>query len=659
MRILLFTIATLTVALCAEAKGVQPVLSLEVISRSSAFGGVAFGDRGAYEQISAIAHLQIDPQATANRGIVDLDRAPKDSNGLVHYDVDVLILRPLSSAHARRVLIYDVVNRGHATIQGLNDASLARADDAGDGFLMRQGYTILRSGWQGDIAQPGLIGARFPIATDRRRPITGRVSEEAVLDDLTGARITLPYPAATLTQTTAALTVRQHSEDPPQVVLPENWRYQDDRHVSFDRPANMDAGAIYRFSYIARDPVVMGLGFAATRDLIAFLRHGSRDAAGIPNPLADIASADCERNAHGECANAAGGVFSSVVAYGGSQSARYLRDWTWQGFNRDLAGQRIFDGIIAFIPGARRTFTNMRFAEPGRFTRQHEDHDVPGFDFPFTYIAMRDPMTGRSDGILSRCAADRTCPKIFHIDTSGEFWQAGASLVGTGGSDTDVSFPSDVRAYMIAGGAHATGISGPMCAHPANTLNYTPVIRALLVDMIDWTTQRRDPPDNRWPKVADGALVDAQELRAPDLSSLRVVWPKVVNRPAARSGHHRMQVLVPIVDADGNDVPGIRMPQLTAPIATYLGWNVRRAGFAKGELCLVYGSLVPFASDVTSRGSDPRRSIAERYADSNDRHLRIEQAVERLRRDRLLLDDDAARMLRDTEEEVAVRPQGP
>jgi hypothetical protein len=657
LRVLPCFNAVLAAALCAaaQAKDVQPVLSFEVISRSSAFGGVTFGDHGPYEQIRAIARLQVDPKARANRAIVDLDRAPRDANGLVHYDVDVEILRPLHAAGARRVLIYDVVNRGSKTIQGLNGVSLAHADDAGDGFLMRQGYTIVRSGWQGDVTRPGLIAARFPIASDRGQPITGPVAEETVFDDLTTTRVTLTYPAATLSQTTAALTVREHAEDPAQVVAPNHWRYQDNEHVSLDRPANMDAGAIYRFSYIARDPVVMGLGFAATRDLMGFLRHASADATGAPNPLADIASANCERNARGDCANAGGGVFDTAVAYGGSQSARYLRDWVWQGFNRDLAGRRVFDGVIAFIPGARRTFTNMRFSEPGRFSRQHEDHDVPGFDFPFTYITMRDKVTGHSDGILRRCSADGTCPKIFHIDTSAEFWQAGASLIGTGGVDTDVPLPADVRAYMIAGGAHATGLSGPMCTYPANTLNYTPVLRALLVDMIDWTTQRSDPPESRWPKVADGVLVSAQALRAPDLSSRGVSWPKVVNRPVPPSGRHGWQVLVPSVDADGNDIAGIRMPQLASPTATYLGWNVRRAGFAEGELCLVYGSLIPFASDAMSRGTDPRPSIAEREAGSSDPRASFEQAVERLRRDRLLLDEDAARMRRGAEPEPDIR----
>jgi hypothetical protein len=648
MRSLMWMPAALTAAFftAAQASDFQPVLRFEVISRSAAFGGVAFGERRAYEQIRAVARLQIDPRDAANHLIVDLDRAPRDANGLVHYDVDVEILRPLSAAHARRVLVYDVVNRGNRTIQGLNGVGLGRADDAGDGFLMRQGYTIVRSGWQGDIRQPGLIGARFPVATDGGHPITGRVAAEAVFDDLTTTLIKLSYPAATLSQTTAVLTAREYPGDPAQVVTPNHWRYQDNQHVSLERPANMDAGAIYRFTYIARDPVVMGLGFSATRDLIAFLRHDSRDAAGVPNPLADIGSADCERNAHGECANAAGGIFDSVVAYGGSQSGRYLRDWVWQGFNRDLAGRRVFDGLIAWIPGARRTFTNRRFSEPGRFSRQHEDHDVPGFDFPFTYTTMRDPVAGSSDGILRRCATDDTCPKIFHIDTSAEFWQAGASLIGTGGGDTDVPLPSDVRAYMIAGGAHATGLTGPMCTHPANTLNYTPVLRALLVDMIDWTMQRSEPPESRWPKVRDGMLVRADALRVPDLASRGVRWPKVVNRPVPPSGQRGWQVLVPIVDADGNDIPGIRMPQLSSPTATYLGWNVRRPGFAEGDLCLVYGSLIPFASDAASRGSDPRLSIAEREADLGNPRASLEQAVEQLRRDRLLLEEDAAQLRR-------------
>ncbi len=229
-----------------------------------------------------------------------------------------------------------------------------------------------------------------------------------------------------------------------------------------DAIAALDAGAIYRVEYTAMNPRVMGLGFAATRDLIAFLRHAP---AAAGNPLADIAAAPCERDVTDVCANPGGGAFSSAVAFGGSQSGRYLRDFLWQGFNRDPAGRRVFDGVIPFIPGARQTFTNFRFAEPGRFSRQHEDHDVPGFTFPFTYATLRDPVTGKRDGIFKNCDDTGTCPKLFHIDTSAEFWQAGSALVGTGGTQRDVEFPSEVRAYMIAGGAHAPGMTLPACRY--------------------------------------------------------------------------------------------------------------------------------------------------------------------------------------------------
>lgn len=280
-------------------------------------------------------------------------------------------------------------------------------------------------------------------------------------------------------------------------------------------PADSDAGAIYRFSYLARDPKVMGLGFAATRDIVSFLNHAT-PAQG--NPLADIATARCERTAGGGCVTS-NGIFETTVAFGASQSGRYLRDFLWQGFNRDLAGRRVFDGMIPLIAGGRRTFTNARFAEPGRFSRQHEDHDVPGFDFPFAYAAVRDPVTGRTDSILSRCSADGTCPYLFHIDTSGEFWQAGASLVGSGGTDHDLASPANVRAYMIAGASHAPGIVTPACRTPANGLEYAPVLRALIVSMVDWTGGRKAPPESRWPRIADGDLVAPDRLSHPDLGA--------------------------------------------------------------------------------------------------------------------------------------------
>jgi Alpha/beta hydrolase domain len=481
-----------------QAETPPPTVGFEVTSRSDAFGGIAFDKVGVYEQVTAIAHMRIDPVALANHGIVDLAGAARDANGMVHYDVDVQILRPRDSAKARHVLIYDVVNRGNKTISAIGDGS--EGTNAGAIFLARRGYTIVWSGWQGDITSSRLIGARFPVATDQGRPMTARISSEVIFDAPTGDQIALPYPTANLDQSIAQLTVRQHTDDRARTIAPGDWRFDDERHVTLKRPPDMDAGAIYRFSYVARDPRVMGLGFASVRDIISFLRHGD---AKQGNPLADFGTAACERSGQSTCGNGIGGVFSSTVAFGLSQSGRYLRDFLWQGFNRDLTGSRVFDGMLVMIAGGRRTFTNMRFAEPGRFSRQHEDHDVPGFDFPFTYGVLRDSVTGRKDGILSRCERDQACPKLFHVDTSAEFWQAGASLVGTGGTNKDVTFPKNVRAYMIAGGAHAPGVATAACQSPANPLRYAPIMRALLIDLVDWTTGSRDPPASRWPRMAD------------------------------------------------------------------------------------------------------------------------------------------------------------
>lgn len=632
----LLAAAVLAVPHLARAEEARPVVRIEVSSRITAFEGRTFGDYGPYERIAGVAHLRIDPNAAGNRGIVDLALAPRAADGLVDYDVDVVILRPQNGAKARRVLLYDVVNRGMKLVSMFTGGSpMGPADpiDPGDGLLLRQGYTLVWSGWQGDIALSGngrgLLGARFPTATgDGKiggRPLTGPVSTEAIFDNTTANRITLPFRANTLDQGAAKLTVRAVSGSPEQAIAASDWHFDDDRHVTLTRPARMDAGAIYRFAYVARDPVVMGLGFSATRDLIAFLRHGT---AAQGNPLADIAQAPCEKDAKGACANPNGGVYSPTIAFGASQSGRYLRDYVWQGFNRDPAGRPVFDGVIPFIPGARQTFTNFRFAEPGRFSRQHEDHDVPGFGFPFTYATLTDPVTGKSDGILKSCTASGTCPKLFHVDTSGEFWQAGASLVGTGGTSRDVALPAKVRAYMIAGGAHAPGMTMPACRYPANPLNYSPVIRALLLDMVEWTAGRRDPPASRWPSLDRGELKTIAALNPP---AGDIAWPKVFNQPIPPAGKPAWPQFVPAVDSNGNDAAGIRLPDVAAARGTYLGWNLRKPGYGEGDLCLIFGSYVPFAE------GDARRDVPALGA-------AWAAAAAALVADNLLLSEDADRM---------------
>jgi hypothetical protein len=615
---------------------------LEISSREPAFGGESFGGFGPYERLAGVAHLRVDPMAAANQGVVDLDLAPRGADGLVACEVDLVILRPRDGRRARRVMLYDVVNRGMKTLSMLNGGRLdSGADpiDPGDGLLMRQGFTLVWSGWQGDVSGPGLVGARLPVATHGDSPVTARVCTEMVFDSADGDRIALPYPAADLGRDSARLTVRARPGEAPLDLAPADWTFEDERRIRLRRSPGADAGAIYRFEYVARDPKVMGLGFAATRDVIAFLRHGS---AGEGNPLVDLADAPPERDGAGAAVNPDGGVFSTTVAFGASQSGRYLRDFLWQGFNRDLAGRRVFDGAIVHIAGARRTFTNVRFSDPGRFSRQHEDHDTPGFDFPFAYSSLADPHTGKVDGVLHACAADGTCPKLFHIDSSSEFWQAGASLVGTDGADRDVEFPTDVRAYLLAGAAHAPAMASEACRLPANGLDGAPVLRALILAMVEWTTGRREPPQSRWPRIAAGELSPPEDLRAPAAASLGLEWPRMANRPPPPRPGVEWPVLVPVVDDDGNEAAGLRLPEIAAPLGTHLGWNLRRAGYAPGDLCSVFGAFVPFAQDAAAKGEDPRAALAERYPSPADRDQRFAAAARALVAAGLLLDEDAA-----------------
>jgi hypothetical protein len=539
---------------------------------------------GAYERIDAVAHVSVDPAHVANREIVDLALAPRDAGGRVAYDTDVVILRPKNPRSANHTLLYEVVNRGNRLmLSTLNDAprgsSPGDVKGAGNGFLMRQGYTLVWVGWQADVASPSLISARFPIARDSSgAPITGRVQVEVVFDhaDQPG-RIALPYPAASLNPVQASLTVRQRQNDAPRALPASALRFVDARAVEIDRPADMDAGAIYELVYLAQDPVITGLGFATTRDVISFLRWGERDASGAPNPLA--------------------GAIDRALAIGFSQSGRYLRDWLWQGFHVDGAGRPVFDGVLPYIAGARKTWTNARWAQPGRFSRQHEDHLVPGNQFPFSYGVTTDSVTTATDGILARCEASKTCPRLMHVDTSAEFWQAGASLVGSDGAGADVAFPENVRAYLLAGASHTPGMTAPYCELPANPVTYGPVARALLVAMERWVRGEQEPPGSVWPRIGRA------ELEMPPDGG---PWPNPVERidygrvPPEIIGDG-WQVLVPKTDADGNDASGIPLHALEEKQGVYLGWNVRKAGFAHGELCFLFGGWKPVRGDSGPR----------------------------------------------------------
>lgn len=626
-------------------------VTLEILERGEAFSGATFGDAGAYEWLKGRLHGLLDPTAVGNRAIVLLDQAPRTTAGLVEYQVDLAVLKPVDLAAGNRRLLYDVLNRGEQkALTAFCDAPRQAGWDgrlsAGNGFLMRQGYTIAWSGWQGDITGgEGLLGCRLPVARRADGPIIGPSREEFIFDGAKAPLVgELTYPAASLDPSRAALSVRRHTREPARALGSDSWRYLNDRSIQIDLPQGYDQGSIFEFVYQARDPVVMGTGLAAIRDVVSFLRHERVDQNGAVNPLA---------NPQGIPA------IDHALAFGTSQSGRVLRDLLWQGFNADLEGRRVFDGVFIDGAGSRKSFVNFAFGQPGRFSRQHEDHNFPGDGFPFTYGVERDPWTGREDGILARCQADGVTPKIIHTDSSSEYWQGRAALVTTRPEGGDLTLPDTVRVYHYAsvqhGGANARPL--PIFAYPTNPLSETPLNRALLTALDDWVATGAPPPPSRTPSLADGTLTPVNEperlgfpqipgVSLPTVSNVLEPWNHDHIPPSATDGLI-WTPLVPRLDSDGHELGGVSLPAVAAPLATHTGWNLRAPGYAPGELASVRGAVFPFPATRQERLArrDPRPSLEERYPTAADYVDRIAAAAGQLRAERLLLDEDVERLV--------------
>jgi Alpha/beta hydrolase domain len=606
---------------------------------SPAFEGRTFGSVGTYDRIVAHATIAVSPDDPHNTIIVDLDRATRNAQGLVEAVADVEILRPTVAANGNRGLFYEVLNRGGKLGLALFDDTpvvvndLAKAADAGNGFLMNRGYTIVWSGWQGDIV-PG--GGRMTFSPPSVPGVTGLAREDFIFDHTDNpAGATLSYPAADLDPAHAKISVRQHETDPRATPADLEVKFEGPTRISIKRPEGFDAGAIYEFIYTAKEPRVMGLGFAATRDVVSFLRNESVDAAGNSNPLA--------------------GRIDRAIGFGLSQSGRYLQDYLYLGFNADEAGRTVFEGLMPHISGGKKTFTNYRFSQPGRSPYQHADMLYPGADFPFTYPVITDTLTGKTDGFLARCLAAGNCPKIIKTDSELEFYQQRASLVVTDTQGKALEMPDNLRLFLLSNLQHFSMANAKServktCAFPTNPLNAGPAVRALLVALDGWISNGTLPPASRYPSRSDGTLVPPtiEEVGFPRIPGFgyteRLARPTLINSgtmPPVKGAAY--PIFVPKTDADGRDVAGLRLPTLEAPAATHTGWNIRKAGFGEGELCDNNGAMIPFATTREERlqNNDPRLSMAERYPQEGDRAAAIAKAAQQLVHDRLLLEDDA------------------
>ncbi|HEV7994616.1 MAG TPA: alpha/beta hydrolase domain-containing protein [Stellaceae bacterium] len=618
-------------------------------------GGHSFGEAGGYLRIRGTAKGELDPAAMENAGIADLDKAPKNPRGMVEYETDFFILRPVESQPGGGVLVYDVTNRGRKVILGRLDEAGVNADandpktarDVGLGFTLGRGYSLVWSGW--DPAAPRAnsgMTARLPAALEAGRPMVRRIRDEFHVGTRApgkGDVVRLGYRVVSTDPRRARLTVRDRESDARTEIPAGAWEFVDDRSIRL-LPAGTSFAAykIYDLWYEATGSTVIGAGFAATRDLVSFLRYERADRHGTANPmLADSRSGDGPGAAH-------------TLAFGVSQAGRFLRHFLELGMNDDGHGRRVFDGVLTHVAGAGKVFANHSFAMPGRTATQHEDRLYPENWFPFGNALTTDPFSGERSAILKGRPTD---PLMIEVNTATEYWQKGASLVHTdpaGGRDAEL--PPNARAYLIAGTQHGGGPGtdpgpGP-CVNPRNPNSASPALRALLVALEEWVKTGTAPPPSRVPTIAHGTAVAAERVAMPRVPGFAIapganpIGPPVdwVDPPARLDNFYPTQVCA--VDADGNEIAGIRLPPIAVPLGTYTGWNVYRA--QPCELCDRDGSLIPFARTKALReaAGDPRPSLDERYGGRDAYVARVEAAAKALVADRLLLPADAALYVR-------------
>ncbi|PYM26241.1 MAG: hypothetical protein DMD80_18940 [Candidatus Rokuibacteriota bacterium] len=646
-------LAVVVVILAAAGTANAEVRRLVVSTREEVLGGD-------YEKLGGTVELELDPAHPANAAIVDLDRAPRNARGRVEASADFMVLRPRRPPARGSTALLEVSNRGgKALLPYFNRATWSldpsTAEDFGDRLLMRLHLTLIWVGWQFDVPrQPGLLRLRAPIARDADGPIEGLVRSDWTVERPT---TTLPlahrdhvaYPVADPRHADNVLTVRSARLGPREIVPRDRWRFarlDDGRLV--DDPTHIhlaggfQRGKIYELVYRARDPVVVGIGLAAVRDVISWARYDSRSEFRV----------------------------TAAIGAGISQSGRFLRHFLYQGFNTDEAGRKVFDGLLVHTAGAGRGSFNHRFAQPSRDAHRFSAFFYPTDLFPFTSRTQTDPETGIADGLLAR-SADRPdqWPKIVVTNTGYEYWGRAASLIHTSPDGrVDVTPLPNERIYHLAGGQHFIGGFPPTTseragrAYRGNPLDFQVTLRALLARLVEWVVDGRTPPASVYPTLAAGTLVSIDALKFPRIPDVRA--PSVIHQahrvdygPRWAAGIITREppgigapfpALVSQVDADGNEVAGVRGVELLAPLATYTPWQLRGGhGSDAAELVDFLGTYVPLPRTDTERQrwSDSRLSLERRYADKREYRATAARAAESLVAAGLLLREDVPRVL--------------
>jgi len=675
---------TLLLSAGAEARVVRFVVEQ---TRSFA-GGVAWGTTGPYDRLDGTAYMEVDPHDPLNAATVNLDKAPRNARGMVEFTAPFFILKPVNMAQGNHKLFYGVNNRGNKQTlgyfnfvpsgPGINNPLTAA--DAGDGFLMRLGYTVVDAGWQGDVAAGNnRLFPSFPVAVQPdgspivaavRIEYTDRTIPQAGTFTLTleGSPNFTSYPTADTNPAHSTLTVRDTVSGPKVPISSDRWAFgRCPTGQASLVPSSTDiclfdgfrADKLYELIYPAKNSMVMGLGYAVTRDIGSFLRYQTRDDVGNPNPLALSPTTVGIRRAYG---------------FGTSSTGMYMRDWLYLGFNEDEAHRKVFDAVNVHIAGTHRLFANVEFADPNTYSRQDDRHDFLSYSFPpLTYAVTTDPISGIHDGVLKRPATD---PLVIDTHTENEYYEMQASLLLTDGLGRPVPIPDTVRIYVLSNFQHGGGdplapVPGPlgMCQNPTNPNYSGPTMRALIMALDAWADQGVKPPKSEVPDVRNRTLVTLDEARAAFPAIPGVEFPSVLNElellnygpefgseggrltllPPALGPSYR--VLVPQVDKDGLDLAGVRPMQIRVPLGTNMGWNVRAPGRREGNLCGLSGSYIPFATTKAERlaAGDPRKSLEERYKDHDGYVKAVEHAAKKLMHERFLLQEDAETYIRAAE----------
>jgi Alpha/beta hydrolase domain len=664
-----FACLVATGILAATSMAQARTTQIQILTRGTAFGGHSFAGIGQYEFITGIATGEVSPTDPRNAVITDIQFAPRNARGNVVYQHNFYILQPLDSSKGNRKMMYEPPNRGGKTYQTLNNTPTGTSDPAAltdptvldDSFLWTRGYTTVWSGWENNLGALTDLTATavLPVAHGPgNATLTGPGYEYIVTG---AASFTLAYPAASGNQGApdAVLTHRVHLDDQPTVVPTSGWAYTDANHTAIKlTTGNFVNNDIYEFSYIARDPTVNGLGLAAIRDFNSFLRHASHDDLGTPNPIR--------------------GHIDRIYTETSSQPGRTLNDFVHLGFNEDENHRKVFDGMMQWIAAGDGLNMNYRWSQTKRTNRNRQELLYLEGLYPFANVPTFDPISGTSDWRYKKCERTETCPLAMEFFSANEYWVKAGSLMSTDPTGRfDLPDHPLTRLYLLSSKQHG-GAGNPaskgVCQQFLNPLDSAPVQRALWIALDEWSTRGIEPPHSRVPKLRDGTLV-------PPLPQDGVGFPHIpgvtytglkTTRYRFNYGPNFYQTFIPTInppvitppyednpangriypsyvpktDGDGNDIAGIRLPELVVPLATYTGWGLRSGAWAN-DGCEASGQYIPFAPTAAARtaAGDPRRSVQERYPSYAYYRTQVILAVDHLARERLLICDDTKDIL--------------